>query len=294
MKIEQLIVQHLYNNKKVTLQDIGSFILSSNVSMPPENEKDGVMPENAITFEYNTRAMEDESLIDFIVQQTRKIKPLATSDLESYCILGREYLNIGKPFPIEGLGTLQKNQSGQYEFIQGNSVNPKLQAAPALLKEKDDEEIVFSTPPRKQNRNKSGMIIAGLVFLALTVAALVYFLNKKETDQPVSEQVVAADTTTVAKRDSVITPPAADTIARSRIPGDTSTFKVVLKEYPSKQAADMAFTKLSGYGHTLMVYQKDSSTYRLAMPFTTPLSDTARAKDSLNRFFGGKTYIDLR
>src|SRR5688500_4446408 len=136
MKIEQLIVQHLYNNKKVTLQDIGSFILSSNVSMPSESDKDGVMPDNAITFEYNTKATEDESLIDFIVQQTRKIKPLATSDLESYTILGREYLNIGKPFPIEGLGTLQKNQNGQYEFIQGNSVNARLQAAPAMLKEK--------------------------------------------------------------------------------------------------------------------------------------------------------------
>ena len=83
MKIEQLIVQHLYNNKIVTLQDIGSFVLSSSVLMPTESDKDGIMPDNAISFEYNAKAKEDESLIDFIVQQTRKIKPLATSGLVS-------------------------------------------------------------------------------------------------------------------------------------------------------------------------------------------------------------------
>lgn len=290
MKIEQLIVQHLYNNKKVTLQDIGSFILSPSVAMPSESDKDGVMPENAISFEYNTKATEDESLIDFIVQQTRKIKPLATSDLESYTILGREYLNIGKPFPIEGLGTLQKNQNGQYEFIQGNLVNPRLQAAPALLKEKDDEEIVFTTPVRKHSGNKGGMIVLAVIFLLAIAAALIYFMNKKDKAQAVTE--VAADTT---HRDTVVAlaPPIKDTVIKAKIPGDSTTFKVVIKEYPTKESADKAYTKLTGYGHKLMVYEVDSTKYRIAMPFTSPLSDTLKMKDSLNRFFGGKTFIEL-
>lgn len=292
MKIEQLIVQHLYNNKKVTLQDVGSFILSSNVSMPSESDKDGVMPENAISFEYNTKATEDESLIDFIVQQTRKIKPLATSDLESYTILGREYLNLGKPFPIEGLGTLQKNQTGQYEFIQGNSVNPKLQAAPALLKEKDDEVIVFTTPVRKHTNNKAGMTVIAVIFLLVIAAALIYFLNKKESGQPVTELVVT-DTAAIQKDSIASTLLLTVSAAKARIPGDSSTFKVVIKEYPTKEAADKAYAKLTGYGHKLMVYQADSTTYRVAMPFTSPLSDTLRAKDSLNRFFGSKTFIEL-
>lgn len=290
MKIEQLIVQHLYNNKKVTLQDMGSFILSANVSMPSESDKDGIMPENAISFEYNTKATEDESLIDFIVQQTRKIKPLATSDLESYTILGREYLNIGKPFSIEGLGTLEKNQNGQYEFIQGNSVNRRLQAAPALLKEKDDKEIVFTTPVRKHNNNKGGMIVIAVIFLLAIAAALIYFLNKKESGQQVTEQVVT-DTAAIQKDSIVSTLPLIG--ANAGIPGDSSTFKVVIKEYPTKEGADKAHAKLTGYGHKLIVYQVDSTVYRVAMPFTSPLSDTLRAKDSLNRFFGGKTFIEL-
>jgi hypothetical protein len=227
MKIEQLIVQHLYNNKKVTLQDIGSFILSSSVAMPSESDKDGVMPENAISFEYNTKATEDASLIDFIVQQTRKIKPLATSDLESYTILGREYLNIGKPFPIEGLGTLQKNQMGHYEFMQGNSVNPKLQAAPALLREKDNEEIVFTTPVRKHANNKAGLIIIGVILLLAIAAALIYFLNKKENEPQLAEQVLT-DSATLEKDSIPSSILISDSLARAAIPGDSSTFKVVI------------------------------------------------------------------
>ncbi|MEJ7625997.1 MAG: hypothetical protein WKF35_03955 [Ferruginibacter sp.] len=288
MKIEQLIVQHLYNNKKVTLQDIGSFILSSNVSMPAESDKDGIMPDNAISFEYDTKAVQDESLIQFIIQQTRKIKPLATSDLESYTILGREYLNIGKPFPIEGLGTLLKSQNGQYEFIQGNSVNARLQAAPALIKEKDEEEIIFSTPVRKQNNNKAGMLLIALIFLLAVAAALIYFLNKKDNTTAVA---VNADTS-VIKKDTVSQPlitPAPSPL----IDADSSTFKLVIKEYSSKEEADKALIKLTSFGHKLILDQSDSTVYRLTMPFTSPLSDTLKIKDSINRIFGGKTTITL-
>ena len=150
MKIEQLIVQYLYTNKKVTLQDIGVFYLSPSVTISPEQDKDAVLPDNAITFEYNIKAVQDDNLIDFIVKQTRKIKPLATSDLESFTILGRQFMNIGKPLPIEGLGILQKNQLGEYEFIQGHSINPRLEPLPALLREKDKEDIIFTTAPRRQ------------------------------------------------------------------------------------------------------------------------------------------------
>ena len=55
MKIEQLIVQYLYNNKSVTLQNIGTFEVSDDVRLPLDNEKDAVLPDNAFTFKYNPR-----------------------------------------------------------------------------------------------------------------------------------------------------------------------------------------------------------------------------------------------
>ncbi len=127
LKIEQVLVQHLYNNKEITLQGIGSFRLDPSVLLPADTEKETSIPEDAIAFEYDPKATEDDSLIDAIVKLTKKIKPLASADLDSFLMLGRQFLNIGKPFTIEGLGTLDKTQSGQLEFIPGQFVTPKMQ-----------------------------------------------------------------------------------------------------------------------------------------------------------------------
>ncbi|RYD71020.1 MAG: hypothetical protein EOP53_24385, partial [Sphingobacteriales bacterium] len=104
MKVEQLLVQYLYKNKTVSIQDIGRFNISPEFIIPAEGDKDSSLPEGAIQFEYDKNALPDEGLIDYIVEQSRKIRPLASSDLESYTILTRQFLNIGKPLPIEGLG----------------------------------------------------------------------------------------------------------------------------------------------------------------------------------------------
>jgi hypothetical protein len=136
MKIEQLLVQHFYKNGKITLQGMGTFTLSPDFVMPKENDKDAEIPDNAISFQYNSRATADEALIDYIVQQTLKMKSLAAADLDSYLVLGKQFLNIGKPFKIEGMGMLSKNQQGELEFTKGHSFNSKMEASAVSLKEK--------------------------------------------------------------------------------------------------------------------------------------------------------------
>ncbi|HRD43931.1 MAG TPA: hypothetical protein PLN30_09250, partial [Ferruginibacter sp.] len=75
----------------------------------------------------------------------------ASSDLESYSILTRQFLNIGKPLVIPGLGSLYKTQQGAYDFLQGDALTSKLELTmPATqLKEKESNEISFATPPKK-------------------------------------------------------------------------------------------------------------------------------------------------
>ena len=294
MKIEQLIVQQLYNSKSVTLQDIGTFILSRDVVIPFENDKDSAMPENAVSFEFNKKAPQDEDLISFIVSQTRKIRPLASSDLESYSILAKQFLNIGKPFPIEGLGILQKTQAGDYEFIQGNSINAKLEAAPALLKEKNEEEISFSTPPREQSGKKWIWLLL-LFLVTATAATLYYFLKNDNKDKP-SEQVITMKDSLSKPKDTatgsaVVVP---DTTA-TPVPTpskDGYTFKVVIREFANKNAAQSFFTKYTNWGYKFLFYTKDSVTYKIAVPFTRPLSDTLRVNDSLRLFYNVKTYVE--
>jgi hypothetical protein len=295
LKIEYFIVQHLYSNKEVSLQGIGTFRLDPHVVIPSGAEKDFVMPENAIKFQYNLKATEDESLINYIVQQTRKIKPLATSDLDSYCMLAKQFLNIGKPLLIEGIGTVQKNQQGEYEFIQGNFIGPKVDDSPKQLKEKKEEAVSFASES-KGSRGKNNIAVAvSLLVLVLVALTAYYFLVKRKHPEPVVEQVpIVQPITDTAKKDTIAKPIAVDSnlLKQSIVPKDSFSFKVVIKEYTDSNAANAAYERLTKYGRKMLLYKTDS-TYKLAIPFMTPLSDTARARDSLHKFFAAQTKVEL-
>ena len=72
------------------------------------------------------------------------------------------------------------------------------------------------------------------------------------------------------------------------------TFKVVIKNYPSLVLAQKAYDRLTRYGYKLLLYTTDSVTYKVAMPLTKPLVDTAQARDSVRILFGGKPYVELK
>ena len=309
MKVEQFIVQYLYNNKSVSLPDIGIFTIAMGTILPNENDKDNALPPGSIEFEYNAHASTDEGLIDFIVGETRKVRSLATSDLESYILLTHQFLNIGKPTVIDGLGTLIKNQQGTYDFTQGLIVNPRLESKKVELKEKIQEVISFSSPT-KPAPSKKGLMLLLLAFFILSMgAALYYFLvyNENKT-APITNETAAdiaandaasgiavnpalLDTTSIAAnvKDSL---PITNTVA-STAPNDGYTFKVQIKEYETKDAAERAYNRLTGYGHKLLMRMKADGTYQVLMPFNTALSDTVRAKDSVRILFGGKPLIAL-
>ena len=293
MKIEQLLVQHFYNNRKVTLQGMGTFTLSADFVMPKENDKDAGIPNNAISFHYNARATEDEDLINYIVQQTRKMKSLAAADLDSYLVLGKQFLNIGKPFKIDGIGMLVKNQQGELEFSKGQTFHAKIETSTAALKEKTlKPEISFASESKKPERsNKKGLLIAVIIImLGLVGTTAWYFLNKKNntnnTPVTVNTDTVKAN---VEKADTVaLKPPVTLPV------NDGYTFKVVFLKIADSAAAVARLNVLIARGHKVIMYKNDSLTYSLAEPFTLPLTDTAHIKDSLNRFYyKGKGFIDL-
>ena len=190
MKIEQLLVQHFYKHKMATLQGMGILTLSSDVIFPADNDKTIEIPANAIHFTYDDKAKEDESLINFIVQQTRKIRPLAASDLESYFALGKQFLNLGKPFIIEGIGTLHKNQQGLFEFIPGHYVSQKTEVIPAQLKEKPEGDISFASPEKERGRKKWLFFGLTLFILALAGLSAWYFLVKKNSNEETDQNVI--------------------------------------------------------------------------------------------------------
>ena len=293
VKIEQVLVQQLYSNKKISLQGIGIFSLDSSVSLPADSEKGIVIPMHAIVFEYNPKVGEDEALINAIVKHTKKIYPLASADLDSFLMLGRQFLNIGKPFIIEGLGTLDKAQTGELIFIPGQFITPRIEA-PKALKENETEEKSGLFPDYnsevKSSSTKIILIIIGILILGLAGWAAYHFLNKKTDQDVINEtQLVQKNTTdsVVAKKDSVVTPPA--------VKNDGYTFKIVFKETIDKDEAQKTFNKYKQYGHKVIMYTDDSVRYKVAEPFTLPLSDTSHIKDSLNKYFYlGKAHVEIK
>lgn len=303
MKIEQLLVQHFYIAKQVTLQGIGTFKLSPDFVVPPDSDKEIVLPENAVTFEYNQKATEDDALINYIVQQSRKMKPLASADLESYIMLASQFLNIGKPLKIDGIGMLEKSQMGGYLFSPGQYINTKVEDATVQLKEKAREDISFGNEEKPTGNNKKILgILAALIILAgVSWAVWHFFINKPATtpvenstvNLPVPPVITTPDTAKIDSTKLVSQKP--DSIVSPTINTTGYSFKIVLKNYPSLILAQKAYNRLTSYGHSLLLYTADSVTYKVAMPFTRPLTDTTYAKDSVrNVLFGGRPYIELK
>ena len=294
MKIEKLIVQHLYNSKKVTLQGIGTFKLNPAVFIPAdiEKDKDFEMPDNAFEFEYNLKAQEDEALVQYIVQHTNKILPLASSDLDSYVILAKQFLNIGKPLVIEGVGTIQKNQAGNYQFTPGHFISPRIDDIPKQARERIDETVSFESEGPTNNSRRNLMIFVTILIIVLTGLGIYYLVTNRNTSFGLPEsastatnEIAPADTTLRSQPDSTVQPTAVP------LTTDSSTFKIVLKNYPSTASVQRALNKLKSFGHQPVIIVDDSTNYQLAFPFTTPLSDTSRALDSLKRFFGGNPFV---
>lgn len=119
LKIPQLLVQYLYNTRRMSLPGLGIFTLDKSVVLPEENDRALLSLPNAVQFQNANVAAADKDLISFICENTGKIRPLAISDLDSYLSLGTEMLNIGKPFHLEGIGTITKNKSGKFDFTPG-------------------------------------------------------------------------------------------------------------------------------------------------------------------------------
>ncbi|MFN8251335.1 MAG: hypothetical protein U0V75_05580 [Ferruginibacter sp.] len=308
MKIEHLLARHLYASKQLTLQGIGTFSLSPDFILPAETDKISELPQGSISFTQNVKATEDPALIDFIVQQTRKMKPLASSDLESFIGLGSQFLNIGKPFKIEGIGMLEKNQLGEYLFTQyGQIITLKPEDGPVQIKEKRDERSAYEIEDgnRSGNGKKIAFFIIGLVLLAgIGWAGWYFYTQQKQTDKvsapAASEENKITPDTGTAKKDSTaaLSMKPSDSLTAAPPPPAASngsyTFKIVFKITANKAAAIEKMDVLTKRGHKVIMYSSDSVTFKLAEPFNLPLSDTAKVKDSLNRFYYlGKAKVEL-
>jgi hypothetical protein len=300
LKIQDLLSQYLYQQKKLSLPGIGIFDLNPAVNIY-ELKEEG-WPENTVTFTQDRTAQLTDDCLNYLVQNSGKMKPLAMSDLESYLNNGIQLLNIGKPFPLKGIGSLSKT-GNQYFFEQGSpvvekleSINPDYILKDRTKKNEDTKELDFTSEGRA-NSKKIIIALGSLVALALIAWVVYLALPKKEAEPVVTNEQQAvtpppsitqtvtdtvkttADTTKTLLPDTVKTMP----VAPPTVNG--TGFQLIIQTFFTKAAADKKLNSLLARGHNVSVQMVDSTRYRLVLTVAKPLSDTTYVKDSLRRWY---------
>jgi hypothetical protein len=318
LKLPPLLSQYLYQTKKLDLPGIGSFSLDPSAVIPEAGDRHVQAPAAGISFKNISIKTPDDALIEFIKVHTGKMKPLAAADLDFYLTTGKQLLNIGKPFYIEGIGTLIKNKEGYFDYTPGEYLTTRLEE---ITEKKQPVTESFEEAPREHhepasNNIRQGALLFGLVAGLILIGWGGYYLYKRNTYvEPTAEAKPAAavpdstpapaDTTKTVSQNPATQPsstpantqpapaatqpadtkattptqqPAANIVSTSP---DASLFKFIILETDRKGRALRRYNQLLGFQLNIRMEQRDSAYFKLYFPIMATYRDTTHIKDSL-------------
>ena len=275
------------------------------------------MPATGIQFKNANILAPDDALISFIKEHTGKMKSLVSADLDFFLTTGRQLLNIGKPFYIEGIGTLVKTKDKGLEFTHGDYLIARLEDSSPERRVSYDEPAKDREQPRN-NSNRQIMLLALVVLGLVVIGWGAYYLYRRNNfTEPSTEKqaVVIPDTTTRADSNAASAHPVTDTGAASKaaahpettaattpaaspttkpavtnpavtsqppvIPAGAILYRFVILETANKYRALRRYNQLLGYQLNIKMDQKDSAWFKLYFPIPATVRDTTHIKDSL-------------
>ncbi|HUR10338.1 MAG TPA: hypothetical protein VM012_03165 [Flavitalea sp.] len=297
MKLDVLFAKYLYQNKQLNLPGIGTFQLDASVPIPDPSDKNTVDLGQHIRFIQQPIAKPDDAFIDFIRTQTGKIRPLAISDLESYLEDGKNMLNIGKPFHLEGIGSLHKTRADLLEFKAGEPLLERME-----MSNDGENEQYRRNKTAYEERYNSASQNTGLRKLLITMGVLIgiaaviwggYSLyNNKTSDDNVIEKdavgtappVINTDSIENARKDSL------DRIAAAE--SNSGTYKFIVERTDMKARAVKRFNQLKSLGTSILMETSDSVNFKLYYLIPAQPKDTIRIKDSLRLRYGKRVTVE--
>ncbi|HSB93362.1 MAG TPA: hypothetical protein VLC28_09605 [Flavitalea sp.] len=286
MKLSALFSKYLYQHKTLALPGIGIFTIDPTIPVPEPTDKNYAELAHSVKFVQTTVVKPDESLIDFIRTNTGKIRPLAESDLESFLSDGKILLNIGRPFYFEGMGSLQKNRQGYYDFFPGAPLIDKLE----VNRDQQLTEFQETTPnfPQQSNNLRRVLMVVAILVGLLAVIMGGYYMYNRNQSAEVPQGQALQDSTTLAQ-DSLATLPDNTRTTLTTLPPDTtlaSGFRYVVQTIYGKEQGFTRFNEMKRSNPSVqMISNADSSQFRLFLVVPTPAGDTTRTKDSLQRIY---------
>jgi hypothetical protein len=307
VKVSEILLNYLLTHKKLQLTGLGTFHMTGSYTIS-DDDKAIVIPQGAVEFKLDQATAEDPELIAAISKETGKIKPLASADLDSLIIQGKQLMNISKPFIIEGIGTLQKNHRNEIEYIPfvaeiNRGEHDRRLEEPGEAVRFDDN---YLRPKIKTGSGSRFITVALLTILALGIlGAVVYFVYSQnaKNDQPTT---TLNDPPIIEKDTSNVTPTVmADSSASAQAdsikkiqpqpavpPANTDSSFLVVLEVAKKDRAMKRYADLREWGHKVVMTTTDSVNFKISLPIKAPLADTAKYRDSLAGFFARKVWIE--
>lgn len=292
LKLPGLLAQYLYSKKQLDLPGIGSFNLDPSINIEAQEiSKQKIEFPDGISFRNNPALKESPDLIAYISSETGKMKALASADLDSHLQLALQFLNMGKPFSFDGIGTLVKAKEGGYEFTPGLIMPEKIKEVTVKEKQplssKDSVDAKYQTylsdPVTKAKWKKPVVALLVVCGILITIWAGYSIANKNSnTSEEYFEDLTAAQTAVVV--DSI---PPKEEVVINKTPQD---YKYVLEVAQSKRAFKR-YNQLRTNLWNVQLETSDSVQYKLFMRLpVTP--DTTRVLDSLMVMLGRKVYIE--
>ena len=272
------------------LEGLGTFSLDEQFVLPPDAEKSTFFPLEGIHFTYNPKAETSTGLIDYLVQQTGKIKSLVRADFSSYVSEIKQFVNIGKPWAIEGIGTLQKNKEGKFELIPGEALAERVNMHYTEETE-DDEE-----PVRRRKWMIGFILTVAIVAVVAGLAFGVYVLFIKTQDNQTTSTVpdpgiYSDEDTAPGMVDSNLV--RQDTVPQTA-PG-TISYKAYFETTRHRSKAVNITGNLLKMGVTSYfdsVIIRDTTRYRLFIYQQILPVDSAKTRDSLSTYFGRRVRLE--
>jgi hypothetical protein len=291
---DTLIRDFLSEHNTISFEKVGTLTVGNT----PITAEQPLSP-GTISFRYDKRAITSPELCEFIAAKTGKSKILIGSDLESYIEMMRQFINIGNPYEIDGLGILKLGKTGEYEFSPFDLSNKKEETR-SSKKQKDRNESPLA-PGKTSNRNAlilfALIIILGILGVIGWGSYKLFIENKNKTAKTNADTTVAPlqtaipDTTTKINNDSLAKQ---DSAANQILKVDSFDYRFIHEITRSADRAYPRVTALKQYGYPSMIdsVKTDTATYyTLYFKYKLSSADTAMMRDSVQKLLNRKIRI---
>jgi len=306
LKLPTLLAEFLYQHHRLDLPGIGIFNIepsADNFAEPAQKDRSTIP---SIQFENAEITNPDEELIEHIKRNTGKIRPLAIADLDSYLALCKQMVNIGRPFFIEGIGTISKNRDGKFDFVCGKddlsgSSAGEITASELAAKKQSMFDRDHEFYKMQRNTGKKIAFAVALIAGLAVVGGGGYMLYKKNSNSEPHENTLPSPLDTTALQP--------DTVHETKVPvdsgvttksdlgpekpkSDSLAFNFVILQTENKSKALKRYNQLLSYLLKIKLKTRDSSFFKLYFAFPAVPKDTLRIKDSLNLVYATHTIIE--